>query len=266
MDYIESNKQAWEEAFEHRRSEWGEDVAETLISQSLPFLDQNVIAELISMDLAGKTIAQFACNNGREMLSAMQLGAARGIGFDITENFIGQARQIAAKIGRTNVEFVTGNLLDIGEPYLNKFDLIFFTIGAITWFEDLGQLFVVVAKCLKPGGHLLIHDFHPFMNMLPLPGEEGFDPKHLERFCYSYFRKEPWIENDGMSYITPIYQSKTFTSFTHTLADIFSALIESGIEIRKFREFDYDVSTTDVYDGKGLPLSFILVGKKTKQL
>lgn len=119
----------------------------------------------------------------------------------------------------------------------------------------------VVSKCLKPGGKVLIHDFHPFMNMLALPGEEGFDPEHLERVTYSYFRKEPWIENNGIAYITPEYHSKTFTSFTHTLSDIFTALIESGIAIKKFRGFDYDVGITDVYDGKSLPLSFILVGE-----
>ena len=261
MDYIEGNKKAWEEAFDNKKPGWGENHADLLLSQTLPFFNQDTIAELKSLDLEGKTIAQFACNNGRELLSAMQLGPANGVGFDIAENFIMQARQIAEKIGRTNVEFVSGNLLDIDGPYLNKFDLIFFTIGAITWFEDLSHLFRVVAKCLKPDGKLLINDFHPFMNMLPLPGEEGYDPENLDRIAYSYFRKEPWIENHGVSYITPEYDSKTFISFSHTLSEILTALIESGIVIKKFREFDYDVGITDVYDGKGLPLSFILVGE-----
>lgn len=263
MDYIEGNKQAWEEAFENRKPGWGEDHADALINQTLPFFNQDTIVALSSLDLQGKTIAQFACNNGRELLSAMQLGPACGYGFDIADNFINQARQIAQKIGRTDVEFVSGNLLEVDAPYLNKFDLIFFTIGAITWFEDLSQLFAVVAKCLKPGGNLLINDFHPFMNMIPLPGEDGFNPEHLNQFCYSYFRKDPWIENNGMSYITPDYHSKIFTSFTHTLSDIFTALIASGIQIKSFREFDYDVNVTDVYNNKGLPLSFILIGEKT---
>ncbi len=48
-----------------------------------PIFNQDVIAELKSLDLQGKTIAQFACNNGRELLSAVQLGAAYGVGFYI---------------------------------------------------------------------------------------------------------------------------------------------------------------------------------------
>ncbi len=262
MDYIDGNKKAWEEAFEHRKPNWGEDHADRLVSENLPFFNQDAIAELKSLDLQGKTIAQFGCNNGRELLSAMQLEAAYGIGFDIAENFIGQARQIAEKIGRKNVEFVTGNLLEIDETYHERFDLIFFTIGAITWFEDLNLLFDMVSKCLKPNGTLLINDFHPFMNMLPLPGEEGYDPRHLNRVVFSYFRKAPWLENNGIGYITPEYHSRTFTSFSHTLSSIFNALIGSGIAIKKFDEFDYDLGLSEDYDGIGFPLSFILIGEK----
>jgi SAM-dependent methyltransferase len=262
MDYINSNKQAWEEAFENRLPGWGEDNAEKLASQTLPFFNQDVIAELKALDLQGKTIAQFACNNGRELLSAMQLRPAYGIGFDIAENFIGQARQIAEKIGRKNVQFVPGNLLEIDETYHDKFDLIFFTIGAITWFEDLSLLFGVVSKCLKPHGSLLINDYHPFMNMLPVPGEDGFDLNQLDRLCYPYFTDKPWLENDGIGYITPQYHSKTFTSFSHTISGILSSVMGAGISIKKFSEFDYDVGMAEEYNGKGLPLSFILLGEK----
>ena len=83
MDYINGNKQAWEEGFVHRRAGWGEDHAHLLSTLTLPIFNQDVIAELKSLDLQGKTIAQFACNNGRELLSAMQLGSAYGVGFDI---------------------------------------------------------------------------------------------------------------------------------------------------------------------------------------
>jgi len=261
MNYIDANKAAWEEAFDHRKPGWGEGVADRLAKESLPFFNQDMITELKALDLEGKTIAQFACNNGRELLSAMQLGPACGVGFDIAENFLDQARQIANNIGRTNVEFVVGNLLEIDEIYHDKFDLIFFTIGAITWFNDLSLLFDVVSKCLKLHGTLLINDFHPFMNMLPVPGEEGYDPQSVGRVSFSYFRTEPWIENSGMGYITPEYHSKTFTSFSHTMSDIFTALLGSGIDIKKFSEFDYDVGLDENYNGRGFPLSFILVGE-----
>lgn len=262
MDYISGNKLAWEEAFENRRPGWGENHWALLAGQTLPFFNKDVIAQLEQIGLAGKTIAQFCCNNGRELLCAMQLSPACGVGFDIAENFIGQARQTATKLGRTNCEFVACNLLDIDEAYYNRFDFVFFTVGAITWFKDLRPLFDKTAKCLKPQGKLLINDYHPFTNMLPMSGEDAYDPAHLNRVTYSYFKEEPWIENSGMSYITPEYHSKTFTSFAHTLSDILNAVIGAGISVKKFNEYDYDIGLTDVYEGRGFPLSFILIGEK----
>lgn len=265
MDYIKDNKAAWEEAFEHRRENWGDDNHERLMNEELPFLCDDVAKELRKMDLSGKRIAQLCCNNGRELLSLMQLGPSSGTGFDIAENIIEQARDTAENAGITNCSFIAVNILEISEDYFNQFDLIFFTIGAITWFQDLSSLFGKVAQCLKPNGIMLIHDFHPFMNMLPLPDEEEFDESNLNKLAYSYFRKEPWIENSGMLYMTPQYESKTFTSFTHTLSDIVNSAVSAGMAIKKLNEYSYDVGLTDVYDDQEYPLSYVLIARKENQ-
>lgn len=262
MTYIENNKAAWEEAFEHRYTNWGDENYKILTTQNLPFLNSDVIKELKRIKFKGKTVAQFCCNNGRELLSIMQLGAEYGIGFDIAENIIEQAKETAKKTNQRNCEFVACNILDIDESYHNKFDFIFFTIGAITWFKDLNLLFEKVSKCLKKNGMLFINDFHPFMNMLPMPDEDPFDANNLNKVSYSYFRKEPWIENSGMGYITPQYESKTFTSFSHTLSDLINSIISCGMKITGLNEYSYDVGLTNVYDGEGYPLSFILLAEK----
>lgn len=266
MKYIQGNKEAWEEAFEHRHSGWGESNHERLLQEHLPFFHPDIAAELESMDFSEKTIAQFCCNNGRELLSLMQLGAKKGIGFDIAENIIEQATYTAKKAAIDNCQFVSCNILDIPEEYYNCFDFIMFTIGAITWFEDLKPLFQKVCNCLKPGGTLLIHDFHPIMNMLPMPGEPAFDEKNLNHIEYSYFRKEPWIENEGMGYMSEQYESKTFISFSHTIAAIINAISSSKMHIVKMNEYDYDIGLTDVYDKKGIPLSYLLIAEKMDSL
>ena len=260
MDYIQANKQAWEEAFEHRKPGWGDDNHTILKSCRLPFLNKELARELEGIDFTGKAVAQFCCNNGRELLSLMQLGAQRGVGFDIAENLLGQARETAEKAGIA-CEFVCADILKISPEYDAAFDLVFFTIGAITWFQDLNALFSVAARCLKPGGVLYLHDFHPMMSMLPVPGEEAFDGQ--PKLAYTYFKTDPWIENSGMGYMTTEYQSKTFTSFSHTVGSILNAMIKAGFSIRRFDEFDYDVGLTDAYDGKGFPLSFLLKAERT---
>jgi len=96
-----------------------------------------------------------------------------------------------------------------------------------------------------------------------MPGEEGFNPNVLDKFAYSYFRSDPWIQNNGMTYMTGLTESKTFTSFSHTMGSIVTALADNGLFVTRLKEYDYGVSgMTDLYDGKGMPLSFAMIAKE----
>jgi len=262
MSYFDSNREAWEEAFEKRFSGWGDNNHTRLKSEKLAFFDSDLKAELAQMDFKGKVVAHFCCNNGRELLSLVDFGAKSGVGFDFAENILEQAQTTAEKAGITNCSFVVTNILEIPESYHNQFDFILMTVGALPWFEDLDLLFDKVASCLKNGGLVLINEAHPLTFMLPFPGEEDFDENHLDRLTYSYFRKEPWLETNGMDYLAGTYPSKTFTSFTHTLGSIINALSTKGMKVIKLNEYDYDVGMGDVYDGRGFPLSYILIAEK----
>jgi len=267
MNYIETNKAAWEEAFNKRMPNWGDDNHLRIKSEKYALFDSDLKKEIESIDFQGKTVAHFCCNNGRELLSLIHdSGAEYGVGFDIAENILGQAKQTAKKAGIANCEFINCNILEISEGYYNRFDFIFFTVGALCWFQDLTLLFDKAGKCLKSGGTLLINDGHPTASMLPFPGEDGFDPDNLTRFTNSYFTSEPWIGNKGMYYISGEYESKTFTDFSHTLSDIINALSVNGMKTIKFNEYDYDIGIvgSDIYDRKGIPMSYILVAEKGK--
>ncbi|MDR2569477.1 MAG: class I SAM-dependent methyltransferase [Oscillospiraceae bacterium] len=262
--YIESNKTAWEEAFDNRQPNWGDNNHIRLKNGRFEFFDSDMRDEVSCIDLKGKNVAQFCCNNGRELLSlVLDSGAAYGTGFDIAENILNQAKQTAEKAGITNCEFVNCNILEIPEKYYGEFDLILFTIGAICWFQDLTLLFEKVGKCLKNAGMLLINDGHPVLSMLPMPGEDEYDPNNAKLF-HSYFRKEPWIGTDGMGYMSVEYESKPFTDFSYTMSDIVNALSVNGMKTIKLNEYDYDIGMigSDVYDKKGIPLSYILVAEK----
>lgn len=263
MDYISSNKEVWEEAFEHRCEGWGEDIIDRLKNEEVPFIEKVLSEELTNYDFSNKTIAQFCCNNGRELLAIMKLGASYGVGFDIADNMVSFANNTAKQLG-VNCIFIATDILKIDEQFHNQFDYIFITIGALTWFQDLSQFFQKVSLCLKQGGHLIINEMHPVANMLGMYGEENYDEAVPEKLVNSYFRKEPWIENSGMGYITgKPYESKTFYSYSHTFSHIFNAISQNGMHIKKLSEFDYDISGSFAQlDNKGIPLSYILVSQK----
>ncbi len=262
MNYRETNKEAWEEAFDNRKDNWGDNLHVDMNKDNLPFLHSDIAKEVRQMNLEGKTIGHFCCNNGRELLSLMQLKPKKAVGFDIAENIIEQANGNAKRLN-VNCDFVACDILDIDSKYYNQFDMIFVSVGAITWFKDLKELFEVVNKCLKPDGTFLIHEIHPVAYMLPIPGDKEFDQNNLNKVEFSYFKDTPWIENTGINYMGDSYKSKTFTSFTHPISTIINSLIKVGFTINKFDEFNHDIELTNKYDDLGLfPLSFLLLASK----
>ena len=71
--YIEGNKAAWEEAFANRDSSWGADITERIQKEDYPFFEKEMVDILRAIDTEGKTVGQFCCNNGRELLSLATL-------------------------------------------------------------------------------------------------------------------------------------------------------------------------------------------------
>lgn len=160
-------------------------------------------------------------------------------------------------------EFIAANVLEIGENYIGRFDAVLITIGALCWFKDLNEYFVVVSKCMKKDAIIIINEQHPATNMLLQEGDAGYNEENPMNCGFSYFSHE-WIGNDGMGYMTgKDYESKTFTDYTHSLSDIVGAMCLNGIVITNMQEFQYDISDGFEYlNNKGFPLSLIIEGRK----
>jgi SAM-dependent methyltransferase len=263
MDYSKANKEAWEEAFAKHRQGYKEDPAARLKRGDLSILNDDVRAALGKISLEGRQVAQFCCNNGRELLTMLNMGAATGTGFDISENFSAEGRRLAREAG-LDAEFVATDIYDVSERYAGLFDVLLVTIGALCWFEDLDRFFAKVALVLKDGGVLLINEQHPYTNMLAMPNEEGYTADRPDQVVFSYFKEDPWVETDGVDYVGgTTYESKTLYSFSHSFAAIITALRDNGLEVRALEEFGYDISTSWPHlEGKGIPLSYILVAEK----
>ena len=261
--YIEENKAAWEEAFANRDASWGADITDRIQKEDYPFFEKEMANILRSIDTEGKTVGQFCCNNGRELMSLVKSGkAAKGIGFDIAENQVAFANE---KAGELNLPctFKAVNVYDIDEKFNEQFDVVIITIGALCWFKDLNRFFEVVAKCMKHGALILLNEQHPCTNMLATEGDEEFDPNHRKDCHFSYFEHE-WTGNGGIYYMTlKSYRSKTFTDYTHSMSEIITGMCNNGIVVTGLQEFDHDLSGGfSAIDNNGFPLSMILQGKK----
>ena len=157
-----------------------------------------------------------------------------------------------------------GDVYETSGEYIDRFDLILVTVGALCWMEDIGLFFHKVAACLKPGGVLLVYEIHPITNMFAIPEESFYDPEQPTKLVNSYFRKEPYVDTLGMPYLAgQNYESKPFISFSHTMGDVVTGVAQSGLRVERLTEYDHDCGgIAEAAEGKGAPLSFLLLARK----
>jgi len=211
-------------------------------------------------------LAQFCSNNGRETMGALSFGFHQSVGFDIASNMVEFGNQTAKKLN-INATFIQTDILEIKETHYGKYDAALITVGALCWFKDLDTFFEVVSKCLKPNGHLIIEESHPFANCLAVNGEEGFDAKDPRKLVHDYYKKTPWVETGGMGYMTEdTYESLVFESYSHTLSELLNALTHHHFELLEFHESDLcQGNLFDHLNQTGIPLTINVLAKKKKE-
>ena len=256
-DITSANREAWDEAAPLHRAQNMERLTAAFGEPGYSCLDEVETARLRELGVAGKDVAQLCCNNGRELLSVKNLGAARCVGFDGAEGFVAQARELAAAGGLV-CEFVCSDVYEIPADYDSSFDLVTITIGVVSWMPDLAGFFAVAARLLRPGGAVFVYEQHPILLMIE-PGKAD-EPVSWD---YSYFHSEPFIETDGLDYYGGgTYESKPMTSFQYSLSDVVMAGLASGLSVEHLEELPGHISNAWYNverQGPELPMSYTLV-------
>lgn len=259
-DFTTANRAAWDDAapIHARQNQAG--LIESFRKPGFSCLDEVETRRLEALGVAGKDVAQICCNNGRELLSVKNMGAARCVGFDGAQGFVDQGRELA-QAGGLDVEFVCTDIYDIDKAFDVGFDLVTITIGVLGWMPDLARFFAVLARLIKPGGALFIYEQHPILDMVE-PAEADA-PIVWE---LSYFNKEPYVETGGLDYFGgEKYEAKPATSFSHTMAEVVMAGLDNGLAVEHFEEFPHHISNTwwnVEKSGIGLPMCYTLVLRK----
>lgn len=267
MDYkkiTEANREAWNEVTPIHQKHRPENYQELFRQKGFSTLDNLITTKLNQVGLKGKTAAQLCCNNGRETLSLLNLGADRAVGFDISDEAVTEARELARSAG-LECEFVRTDVYDITNEHFGKYDMVFITIGGLSWLPDLNRFFGVVSNMLKPGGDLVIYEQHPFLYVFATEVDDDFDPDFRTKVAFSYFRTDPWRDDQGIDYIgKTTYKSKPNFSYTQKVSDIVNGIVKNGIRLDEFNEYSHDISETygGLENGDFLPRCYILLGHK----
>jgi SAM-dependent methyltransferase len=200
-------------------------------------------------DLTGQSVVHLQCNSGQDTLSMKALGAERLLGVDISDEAISFARQLSADSG-VEAAFVRADVYDwlaraAAGP--ERWDVVYSSYGALIWLSDLGAWGRGIAAVLKPGGRLVTVEFHPVEMM--------HDPELRRCMPYSSRGRPVTWDDDVSDYvaesgpaITPSGWLEGVQGFSNPQAchefhwatsEVVTALLEAGLVLEHFREYDY---------------------------
>jgi SAM-dependent methyltransferase len=224
-DYISINKESWNRRAEvHVKSDFYNVPAFLEGKSSL-----NEIELALLGDISGKTILHLQCHFGQDSISLARMGASV-TGVDLSDRSIDYARELTEKTG-ADARFICCDIYDLPEHLSDQFDIVFTSYGTVGWLPDTDRWAGIVSRYLKPGGRFVFAEFHPVVWM--------FDDA-VEHIAYSYFNCEPIIETESGTYAdrdAPLQGQ--YVGWNHSLCEVMTSLIGSGLTIRTFREFDY---------------------------
>ncbi|MEP6984565.1 MAG: class I SAM-dependent methyltransferase [Chloroflexota bacterium] len=282
-DMHEDNRQSWNSATDAHNSHKIDQVGFFRNGGSTLYPEE---IELLG-DLTGKSLVHLQCNSGQDSLSLARL-SAKVTGVDISDTAIAFAQKLSTDTD-IPATFVRSDVYDWFEQVAQRgeqYDIAFSSYGAIVWLSDIGAWAKGVASILKPGGKVIVLDFHP----IAMTFDWDWTPK------FSYFRAAEgehfangvgdYVAMSAKSGVSTTYNEgvKDFINphpgheFSWNISEILTALIEAGLNLKVFKEYPYftgvmlrdemrELEPKHFYPPErmpSLPMLYGLVAEKTK--
>lgn len=175
--------------------------------------------------IEGKKIGNPCGSAGRRAVALSVLGADVTV-FDISEENMRYAMELAESAG-VELEYVVGDIYDIDEgQYGQIFDMLYLEGGILHYFHDLDRLMSKLHGLLKPGGEIVLNDFHPFRKVVPI--------NFFESSVKDYF--ETGIHQGDVAYKN-LVEAKDGEEFPecsfryYTISEVMNSMIAAGFQI-----------------------------------
>ena len=180
-------------------------------------------------DIQGKTIANPCGSNGRKAVPLALLGAEVTV-FDISEENRRYALALAEAAG-VPLRYEVGDFCAADRVrYGGYFDIAYLEGGILHYFHDLALFFATLYDLLKPGGALILSDFHPLRKVLADRGEA------TDR---DYFQSEALPGAVAYKQFFPTEEQDAFPDCLlryYTMGEIVTGAARAGFLIRELTE------------------------------
>jgi SAM-dependent methyltransferase len=191
--------------------------------------------------VAGLNVAHVQSHIGIDSVHLARLGA-HVTSFDFSPTALMRLRELATMCG-VDVRTVVADSMEIESPaharLHGRFDLVYATVGVISWIADLEAWMRGAAALLRPGGRLVLVELHPLVCM-----PETIDPLVMD---YPY-------ANDGVrhyegtgSYANPDADlTWSIDAYGWSLGETVNAALAAGMSIVRL-----DEHTSAPFDPRG---------------
>jgi len=195
--------------------------------------------------VGGVDLLHLQCNAGQDALSLAARGA-RVTGVDISDEAIAFAQQLSTDSG-VPARFVRADVYDwLPAQPSAAYDVVFASYGALCWLSDLDVWATEIGRLLRPGGRLVVMEFHPFAMV--------FDDKLVP--VYDYFEGAVLTWDEGISdYVArsgdglvpggKVDGVRGFVNphpsheFQWSLAAVLGSVRRAGLVVDRFDEYPY---------------------------
>lgn len=174
--------------------------------------------------LDGLEIAHLQCHIGTDTLSLARCGATM-IGLDFSADSLAVAKALAER-HNTPITWVQSDVYTAAEAIGKQVDVVYTSVGTITWFDDLATWANQIAQLLKPGGLFFIRDAHPMLLTVD-------DTTPTPELKYRYFPNGQALHfDDPSTYLGEgkVEHSRTY-EYPHSISEILTALLNAGLTI-----------------------------------
>lgn len=175
-----------------------------------------------------RDVLHVQCHLGFDAITLARHGA-RVTGFDFSPVAVARATELAERCGMP-VRFVEADATDLPASLHNGFDLAFATFGILCWMSDVDAWMRQMAAALRPGGRLLLIDFHPLSTMVG-----GRDPLVLD-FPYAFDGPHEFDEPGSYADRDAALAHTTTVQYAHSLGEIVTAAVDAGLSIVSLTE------------------------------
>lgn len=119
-------------------------------------LDEKLFSELLNgIDINNKVVADIGCGTGRHWQKILDAGPAKLIGFDVSENMLAMLQK---KFPKAATHLIKEHSL---QPLQDQSCDVIISTLTIAHIENVTAALQEWARILKPGGIILLTDYHP---------------------------------------------------------------------------------------------------------